>query len=80
MYLGCGTREFSALRDAGNGDIDYLLTRYYHEAAQILRDKGLNSASRLQFVVEEGAAHHEVAWQGRLGGALKFVCGPWWTA
>lgn len=26
---------------------------------------------------EEGAGHHELAWQWRLTGALQFLLGPW---
>lgn len=36
------------------------------------------AGGRLRFLVEEGAGHHELAWQWRLTGALRFVCGPWW--
>ena len=31
----------------------------------------------LMFQVEDGAGHHELAWQWRLTGALKFLLGPW---
>ena len=39
--------------------------------------QGLRSG-RLQFLVEDGAGHHELAWQWRLTGAMRFLFNPWW--
>ncbi len=158
LFLGCGTREYSATRDHVRDDVDGLLLGYCHEAARILEEQvrggvracrtvapssymvmstvqlwlrdavhcscpgnrgtsrcrlsgrvavfpGLGyfparclcyaehylslsclctiwwqgmAGGRLRFLVEEGAGHHELAWQWRLTGGLRFVCGPWW--
>ena len=77
LYLGCGTREYSATRDHVRDDVDQLLTHYYHVAASTLKDKGLRGG-RMKFQVEPEAGHHEGAWQWRLTGALEFLAGPWW--
>lgn len=55
-----------------------LQLHYYYEAARALESKGmLPGNGRLRFLVEEGAGHHELAWQWRLTGALQFLLGPW---
>ncbi|KAG2497276.1 hypothetical protein HYH03_004860 [Edaphochlamys debaryana] len=77
LFLGCGTREYSATRDHVRDDVDHLLLSYCREAAWILDSQGLRG-ERLQFQVEEGAGHHEGAWQWRLTGAMRFLLGPWW--
>lgn len=78
IFMGCGTREYSATRDHDRDDVDALLSHYYHEAARILREKGMKG-NRMMFQVEEGAGHHELAWQWRLTGALEFLLAPWWN-
>ena len=32
----------------------------------------------MRFLVEDGAGHHELAWQWRLTGAMLFLLTPWW--
>ncbi len=78
IFMACGTLEYSATRDHDRPDVDALLLNYYNEAARILESKGLTAANgRLRYLVEEGAGHHELAWQWRLTGALHFLLGPW---
>ncbi|KAG1672027.1 hypothetical protein FOA52_008903 [Chlamydomonas sp. UWO 241] len=78
LFMGCGTLEYSATRDHDKPEVDALLMEYYQDAARALEYNGLSEATgRLQFVVEEGAGHHERAWQCRLTGALKFLLSPW---
>jgi enterochelin esterase-like enzyme len=72
LFLGSGTREYSATRDHENVDVDALLLHYHSEAARILTEKGMGSA-RLKFVVDEGGGHHEGAWGWRLSGALMHL-------
>ncbi|KAG2443453.1 hypothetical protein HXX76_001810 [Chlamydomonas incerta] len=78
LFLGCGTREYSATRDHDRDDVDGLLLHYCCEAASILQAQGLRG-DRLRFLVEEGAGHHELAWQWRLTGAMRFLFNGWWT-
>jgi hypothetical protein len=59
-------------------DVDQLLLHYYHEAAAALQAAGLRGEQRLRFLVDQGAGHHELAWQWRLTGALQFLLAPWW--
>ncbi len=40
IFLGCGTREYSATRDHCRPEIDALLLHYASEAARILDEKG----------------------------------------
>lgn len=77
LCMGAGTREYSATRDHDRDDVDALLLHYYCEAARLLGEKGLRG-NRLKFQVEEGAGHHELAWQWRLTGMLEFLLSPWW--
>lgn len=77
LFMGCGTAEYSATRDHSRPEVDAQLLHYYCEAARILQDKGMRG-ERLRFLVEEGAGHHELAWQWRLTGALQFLLSPWW--
>ncbi|GIL79183.1 hypothetical protein Vretimale_16716 [Volvox reticuliferus] len=77
LFLGCGTREYSATRDHDREDVDALLLSYCQEAASILESQGMRGG-RLQFLVEEGAGHHELAWQWRLTGAMRFLFSAWW--
>lgn len=77
MFIGCGTKEYSATRDHDRDDVDDLLLQYYCEAARLFSEKGMRG-DRLRFLVEEGAGHHESAWQWRLTGALQFLLSPWW--
>ncbi|KAL6760544.1 Alpha/Beta hydrolase protein [Haematococcus lacustris] len=80
LFLGCGTREYSATRDHCRPEVDALLLHYCSEAARILDEKGCKGEQgRLRFLVEEGAGHHEGAWQWRLSGALRFLLAPWWA-
>jgi len=77
--MACGTREYSGTRDHERPDVDALLLQYACEAAAILERKGMKPGQgRLVFQVEEGAGHHENAWQRRLPGALRFLLSPWW--
>jgi len=69
VFLGSGTREYSATRDEENEGLDGLLAAYHAQAARVLEGKGLTDG-RLRFLCEEGAGHHEGAWGWRLGGAL----------
>ena len=78
LFFGCGTKEYSATRDHDRDDVDALLLHYYHEAVRLLSEKGLRG-DRLRFLVEEGAGHHELAWQWRLTGALEYLLSPWWN-
>lgn len=39
LFLGCGTREYSATRDHVREDVDGLLLGYCHEAARILEEQ-----------------------------------------
>eukprot|EP00198_Chlamydomonas_reinhardtii_P004541 XP_001693877.1 predicted protein [Chlamydomonas reinhardtii] len=78
LFLGCGTKEYSATRDHVRDDVDGLLLHYCCEAASILQSQGLRG-DRLRFLVEEGAGHHELAWQWRLTGAMRFLFNSWWT-
>lgn len=55
-----------------------LALQQYHEAARLLREKGLKGGNRLRFVVEDGAGHHENAWRRRLAGALEFLGHGWY--
>eukprot|EP00884_Botryococcus_braunii_P022082 jgi/Botrbrau1/8558/Bobra.0359s0022.1 len=81
MFIGCGTKEYSATRDHERADVDDLLLSYYVRAAQILEEKGLRSQDgRLAFQVEADAGHHELAWRWRLTGALDFLLSPWWES
>jgi hypothetical protein len=50
----------------------------YHEAARLLQERGLRGDQRFRFIVDEGAGHHEGAWQWRLGGALRFLAQDWY--
>lgn len=50
VFLGCGTKEYSATRDHVRHDVDTLLLNYYRQAAHILQDKGLKG-DRLTFQV-----------------------------
>ncbi|GLC43975.1 hypothetical protein PLESTB_000215900 [Pleodorina starrii] len=77
LFLGCGTREYSATRDHEREDVDGLLLGYCQEAATILESQGMRGG-RLRFLVEEGAGHHELAWQWRLTGAMRFLFSAWW--
>lgn len=52
----------------------------YHKAARLLQERGLRGPSRLKFLVEEGAGHHEGAWRWRLSGALQFLAHGWWDS
>ncbi|KAG2443225.1 hypothetical protein HYH02_009298 [Chlamydomonas schloesseri] len=79
LFLGCGTKEYSATRDHVRDDVDGLLLHYCCEAAAVLQSQGLRG-DRLRFLVEEGAGHHELAWQWRLTGAMRFLFNSWWTA
>lgn len=78
VFIGCGTREYSATRDHDREEIDALLLRYGEEAAKALEAAGMRGPQRLYFQVEEGAGHHELAWSWRLSGALTFLLSPWW--
>jgi predicted alpha/beta superfamily hydrolase len=69
IFLGSGTREYSATRDEPNEQLDGLLADYHARAARILETQGVRDG-RLRFLCEEGAGHHEGAWGWRLGGAL----------
>ncbi|WIA18323.1 hypothetical protein OEZ85_009788 [Tetradesmus obliquus] len=80
LSLGCGTLEYSATRDHDRPDVDALLLHQYHEAARLLQERGLRGPSRLKFLVEEGAGHHEGAWRWRLSGALQFLAHGWWDS
>jgi enterochelin esterase-like enzyme len=73
LFLGSGTREYSATREHENADLDALLARYHAHAAAILSDKGMGRDGRLKFVVDEGGGHHEGAWGWRLSGALMHL-------
>ncbi|EFJ50202.1 hypothetical protein VOLCADRAFT_89088 [Volvox carteri f. nagariensis] len=77
LFLGCGTKEYSATRDHDREDVDALLLSYCQEAASILESQGMRG-NRLRFLVEEGAGHHELAWQWRLTGAMRFLFSAWW--
>lgn len=77
LFLGCGTKEYSATRDHVRDDVDALLLHYCCEAARILGEKGMRG-SRMQLLVEDGAGHHELAWQWRLTGAMRFLLSAWW--
>ncbi|GAB4823020.1 hypothetical protein N2152v2_010066 [Parachlorella kessleri] len=80
LFMGCGTKEYSATRDHVRDDVDALLLHYYQEAARALEGAGLRGPKRLRFLVEEEAGHHELAWSWRLTGALSFLLAPWWDA
>lgn len=41
VFFGCGTVEYSATREEQRPDVDALLLQYLQQAAQTLRDKGL---------------------------------------
>lgn len=70
MFVGVGTKEYSATRDHERRDVDDLLLGYAHECRGILKNK-----TELEFVIGEGAGHHEGAWAWRLPGAMKFLIG-----
>ena len=79
LFMGCGTKEYSATRDHVRDDVDALMLHYYEEAARALEEAGgMRGPQRMRFLVEEDAGHHELAWQWRLTGALAFLLGPWW--
>lgn len=73
VWLGSGTREFSATREhEENGvrpHVDWLLQDYHAQAASVLADKGCTDG-RLRYQLDEGAGHHEGAWAWRLHAAL----------
>jgi len=80
LFMACGTREYSGTRDHERLDVDGLLLQYACQAAATLEAKGLKPGQgRLLFQVQEGAGHHEGAWQWRLTGALRFLLAPWWA-
>lgn len=80
IFVGCGTKEYSATRDHERPDVDAYLLHQYCEAAAALEAAGLRGPQRLRFLVEEEAGHHEKAWAWRLSGALTFLLSPWWDA
>ena len=68
IYLGVGTRETS------RGDWNEETVANVRKLEAILRGRGLGPR-RLKVVVEEGAAHSEHAWAGRLANAMAFLFG-----
>jgi predicted alpha/beta superfamily hydrolase len=68
VYLGVGTAE--TWRDDWNRETVVNVRRL----ETILRRSGLG-ARRLRVAVEEGAAHSEAAWAGRLAQAMEFLFG-----
>jgi predicted alpha/beta superfamily hydrolase len=68
VFLATGTAE------AGRQDKDQSMVDDVRELAAILRRAGLDD-TRLSFVIDDGAAHHESAWAGRFPGALAFLFG-----
>jgi enterochelin esterase-like enzyme len=80
IFIGCGTKEYSATRDHERPDVDAYLLHQYCEAAAALEAAGMRGPQRLRFLVEEEAGHHEKAWAWRLSGALTFLLSPWWDA
>ena len=81
IFIGTGTREYSGTRDHDWQEIDDLLLHYSQEAVRILEEKGVHQhEGRLAFQIEEGAAHAEWNWGGRLHGSLQYLLGHWWHA
>lgn len=80
IFLGCGTKEYSATRDHDWNEIDQLLVRYCEEASRLMHDKGVHIGNRQMFQVETGAGHHEGAWGYRLTGSLTWLLESWWRA
>jgi predicted alpha/beta superfamily hydrolase len=68
IFLGTGTAE------AGRPDRDRSMVDDVRELAGIFRRAGLDD-SRLRFVVDEGATHHESCWARRFPEALSFLFG-----
>lgn len=68
IYLGVGTTE------TGREEIDDETVANVRKLESLLRRRGL-AGRRLRTVVEQGAAHSEDAWAGRLPGALEFLFG-----
>jgi len=78
IFVGSGTREYSATRDHDWYDIDQLLLHYTQEAVRIMEEKGVRQhEGRLAFQVQQDAGHIESAWGHRLYGSLQFLCGHW---
>ena len=68
IYLGVGTSETS------RAERNVETVRNVLKLEALLRHAGLGPR-RLRVVVQEGAAHSEDAWAGRLPGALEFLFG-----
>ena len=70
MYLGIGTNE----APYGDREQSPKAVEQVQELEKILRKKGMG-LTRLKVVVQEGAAHSEASWSGRLPEALQFLYG-----
>jgi predicted alpha/beta superfamily hydrolase len=68
VFLATGTAE------AGRQDKDQSMVDDVRELAAILRRAGLDD-TRLRFVIDDGASHHESAWARRFPEALAFLFG-----
>ncbi len=68
VFLATGTAE------AGRPDRDQSMVDDVRELAAILRRAGVDE-TRLRFVIDDGAAHHEAAWAKRFPDALAFLFG-----
>ena len=61
--------------ETGREEIDSETVANVRKLESLLRRRGL-AGRRLRTVVEQGAAHSEDAWAGRLPGALEFLVEP----
>lgn len=68
VFLATGTAE------AGRPDQDQSMVDDVRELAAILRRAGADE-TRLRFLIDDGAAHHEAAWAKRFPEALAFLFG-----
>src|ERR1035438_7966765 len=68
VFLATGSAE------AGRADRDQSMVDDVRELAAILRRAGLDD-TRLKFMVDDGASHHESAWAKRFPEALAFLFG-----
>jgi predicted alpha/beta superfamily hydrolase len=68
VFLATGSAE------AGRADRDQSMVDDVRELAAILRRAGLDD-TRLRFIVDDGASHHESAWAKRFPEALAFLFG-----
>ncbi|GIL61274.1 hypothetical protein Vafri_15689 [Volvox africanus] len=80
VFLAMGTKEYSGIINSDQSVFDSKLVADTHELAALLERRGLVEGERLFVMVQEGAAHNEQAWAGRLQVALRFLGTDWRAA